>query len=371
MDTTPERRLLALDAFRGATIAGMILVNMPGSWGHIYAPLRHAAWHGATPTDLIFPFFLFVVGTSMWFSFRKFDHRLSPPLARKIVRRVALIFLVGLFLSAYPFVGRDLPGDLRIMGVLQRIALAYGLAAFLVLLLSPRNVVAASAAILLGYWALLLAVGGAEPYALESNVVRRVDLAIFGEAHVWHGFGIPFDPEGLLSTLPAVVTVVMGYIAGRWITESPRREDAILRMLLTGTLLILAGVAWNPLFPINKPLWTGSYVLYTGGIAFVALAWFILGDRRERLARMGQATAGVRAQPPVRVRPVGSAGPDPDPSDPRADRRRRGGDGLRVALRTRVRAAGGSAERVPPLRRLDGRADLARGAPPLPQEHRH
>ncbi len=275
MHTTPERRLLALDAFRGATIAAMILVNMPGSWSHIYPPLRHAAWHGATPTDLIFPFFLFVVGTSMWFSFRKFDHRLSRPLARKILRRVALIFLVGLFLSAYPFVGRDLPWDLRILGVLQRIALAYGVAAFLVLLLSPRKLVAASAVILLGYWALLAAFGGAEPYAVESNVVRKVDLALLGEAHVWRGFGIPFDPEGLLSTLPAVVTVVLGYLAGRWITESARREDAILKMLLAGTLLVVAGLVWNPLFPINKPLWTGSYVLYTGGIALVALAWFI------------------------------------------------------------------------------------------------
>jgi predicted acyltransferase len=275
METTPERRLLALDAFRGATIAAMILVNMPGSWSHIYSPLRHAAWHGATPTDLIFPFFLFVVGTSMWFSFRKFDHRLSPPLARKILRRVALIFVVGLFLSAYPFVGRDLAGELRIMGVLQRISLAYGAAAFLVLLLSTRQLVGVSAGILLGYWGLLLAFGGAEPFAIESNVVRRVDLAVFGEAHVWHGFGIPFDPEGLLSTLPAVVTVVMGYLAGRWITQCARREDAILRMLLAGTLFVLAGLAWNPWLPINKPLWTSSYVLYTGGIAFVALAWFI------------------------------------------------------------------------------------------------
>lgn len=272
--TPRSGRSLALDAFRGATIAGMILVNMPGSWANIYGPLRHAAWHGATPTDLIFPFFLFVVGSAMWFSFARFDHQLSGALAKKILRRVGLIFLVGLFLSAYPFSG-ELLSDLRVMGVLQRIALAYGLAAFLCLLLDRRQLILVSAGILLGYWALLARFGGSDPYSLEGNVVGRVDRAIFGESHVWHGFGVPFDPEGLLSTLPAVVTVVMGFFAGRWITTSARREDAVLRMLLAGTVLIVGGLIWNPAFPINKPLWTSSYVLYTGGIAFAALAWFI------------------------------------------------------------------------------------------------
>jgi predicted acyltransferase len=266
-------RSLALDVFRGATIAAMILVNTPGSWAHVYGPLRHAAWHGATPTDLIFPFFLFVVGTAMWFSFAKFDYRLSGALTKKILRRVALIFLVGLFLSAYPFTG-ELVTNLRVMGVLQRIALAYGLAAFLVLLLEPRKLILASAAILLGYWGLLWALGGPDPYALETNLVRQVDLAIFGERHVWRGFGIPFDPEGLLSTLPAVVTVIMGFFAGRWITTTERKE-AVLMMFLAGTLLIVGGLIWDMAFPINKPLWTSSYVLYTGGIAFATLAWFI------------------------------------------------------------------------------------------------
>lgn len=270
----PSGRSLALDVFRGATIAGMILVNTPGSWSYVYAPLRHAAWHGATPTDLIFPFFLFVVGTAMWFSFARYQHTLSPELTKKILRRVGLIFLVGLFLHAFPFSG-DLLSNLRIMGVLQRIALAYGLAAFLVLLLDQRKLLLASAGILLGYWALLRVFGGVDPYALETNVVGEVDRALFGERHVWDGFGIPFDPEGLLSTFPAVVTVVMGFIAGKWITTFERREDAVLRMLLAGTLLILGGLAWGMAFPINKPLWTSSYVLYTGGIAFASLAWFI------------------------------------------------------------------------------------------------
>lgn len=267
-------RLLALDVFRGATIAGMILVNMPGSWGHVYAPLRHAAWHGATPTDLIFPFFLFVVGAAMWFSFAKYEYRLSGPLTKKILRRVALIFAVGLFLNAFPF-SMELLTNLRVMGVLQRIALAYGLAAFLCLLLDERKLIIASLAILLGYWAMLAGFGGAEPYSLDGNVAGRIDRAVFGESHVWHGFGVPFDPEGLLATLPAVVTVILGFFAGKWVTTAARREDAVLKMLLAGTLFILAGLAWNPFFPINKPLWTSSYVLYSGGIAYVMLAWFV------------------------------------------------------------------------------------------------
>jgi predicted acyltransferase len=271
--TAGEGRLLALDVFRGATIAGMILVNMPGSWSHIYAPMRHAAWHGATPTDLIFPFFLFVVGVAMWFSFGKYDRSLSGSLARKIFRRVVLIFVVGLFLNAYPFTG-ELLTNLRVMGVLQRIALAYGLAALLCLTLGERQLIGASVAILLGYWAILAGFGGPEPYTLEGNVAGRIDRAVFGDAHVWHGFGVPFDPEGLLATIPAVVTVVLGYFAGKWITTSDR-HDAILTMFLTGTLLTVGGLVWDPFFPINKPLWTSSYVAYTGGIALVALAWFI------------------------------------------------------------------------------------------------
>lgn len=267
-------RLLALDVFRGATIAGMILVNMPGSWSHIYPPLRHAAWHGATPTDLIFPFFLFVVGAAMWFSFAKYEYRLGAPLTKKILRRVALIFVVGLFLNAYPF-SVELLTNIRIMGVLQRIALAYGLAAFLCLLLDERKLILASVGILVGYWWLLWAAGGAEPYSLDGNIAGRIDRAIFGEAHVWHGFGVPFDPEGLLATLPATVTVIVGFFAGKWVTTAARREDAVLNMLLAGTLLILGGLIWDPFFPINKPLWTSSYVLYTGGIACVTLAWFI------------------------------------------------------------------------------------------------
>ncbi len=268
------RRYVALDVFRGLTIAGMILVNTPGSWAHVYAPLRHAAWHGATPTDLIFPFFLFIVGVAMWFSFSKFEHRPSPDVLKKTARRVVLLFAVGLLiLNAHPYV-RDY-GTLRIMGVLQRIALAYGLASLLCLSLRPKALLATSAGLLLGYWALLWAGGGPDPYALETNLARQIDLFVFGADHLYKGFGVPFDPEGLLATIPAAVTVVLGYLAGRTLRSTLPLEKALLHLFLAGTALLLAGVAWHPLFPINKPLWTSSYVLYTGGIAMLGLAWAV------------------------------------------------------------------------------------------------
>ncbi|WP_457652626.1 acyltransferase family protein [Rhodocaloribacter sp.] len=269
-----KRRFVALDAFRGLTIAGMILVNTPGSWSYVYAPLRHSEWHGATPTDLVFPFFLFIVGVAMWFSFAKYDHRPTPAALRKTARRVVIIFAIGmLVLNGFPYV-RDY-STLRIMGVLQRIALAYGLGALLCLYLKPRQLVVAAAGILVGYWLLLWGFGGADPYGLETNLPRRVDLFVFGENHVYKGFGVPFDPEGLLSTLPAAVTVVLGYLTGRLIRSEARLEDAVLKMLLAGTALIFGGMVWDLAFPINKPLWTSSYVLYTGGIAMVCLAWFV------------------------------------------------------------------------------------------------
>jgi len=254
----------------------MILVNMPGSWSHVYAPLRHAKWHGCTPTDLVFPFFLFIVGVAMTYSFRTYDHRLSSAAITKIARRVALIFLIGLFLNAFPF-HRAL-SELRILGVLQRIAIAYGIAALLYLTLSRTRLIVLSALLLIGYWLLLLAFGRADPFALETNLVRAIDLKILGENHVWGGFGIPFDPEGLLSTLPAVVTVLLGTLTGRMIQAAPRLRSAVLRILLAGIGAVVLGRLWDPVFPINKALWTSSYVLYTAGLAMLFLSvllWLI------------------------------------------------------------------------------------------------
>ena len=216
--TGQQKRFVSLDVFRGMTIALMILVNTPGTWAHVYAPLRHAKWHGCTLTDLVFPFFLFIVGTAMRFSFRKYDFILSTALTRKILRRVFIIFLCGFFLSAFPFISQDWDwSHFRIMGVLQRIGLAYGCAAFLVLVLHRNQIIKVSGIILLTYWFLLLFFGwinGVEPYGLEFNLPRMVDLAILGNSHLYRGAGIPFDPEGLLSTIPAVVTVLIGYLTG-------------------------------------------------------------------------------------------------------------------------------------------------------------
>lgn len=264
-------RLMSLDVFRGMTIIFMIIVNTPGTWSHVYAPLRHAAWHGCTPTDLVFPSFLFISGVAMWYSLRKFNFEFSGASLFRILRRVALIFAVGLFLTIFPRFVRDYD-TLRIMGVLQRIALAWGLGAVLVLLIKKNYIWIATAVILFGYWALMYFLGGSDPYSLEGNFARTVDLAIIGENHLYKGFGIPFDPEGLLSTLPATATVLLGFMVGHLISRTGTSWKTVGLMALIGALLIGAGLLWGEFFPINKPIWTSSYVLYAGGIGMVILA---------------------------------------------------------------------------------------------------
>ena len=269
-------RLMALDAFRGITIASMITVNIPGSWSYVYAPLRHAKWHGCTPTDLIFPFFLFIVGVAISYSFRKYENRISLFAIKKILKRVVLIFLLGLALNAFPF--KTEISNLRILGVLQRIAIAYGIAALLYLGFNQAKLLLTSGIILIGYWLLLLGFGQGDPYAVETNLVRIVDLKIFGENHLWHGVGIPFDPEGLLSTLPAVVTVILGSLTGNLIQAASNLKSSIHKVLSMGAAAILLGKIWGIFFPINKYLWTSSYVLFTSGLAMIFLAvllWLI------------------------------------------------------------------------------------------------
>ncbi|MBD3386565.1 DUF5009 domain-containing protein [candidate division KSB1 bacterium] len=266
------RRFVALDAFRGLTIAAMILVNTPGSWRYVYSPLRHAEWHGCTPTDLVFPFFLFIVGVAMRFSFKKFEYKLTKEAFLKLLKRTLLIFAVGLFLNAFPF-HRSL-ADLRILGVLQRIALAYGFAAVLSLVLKPKQIIIAIVVLLFGYWGLLWGLGGIDPYGLETNIVRTIDLKILGENHIWHGHGIAFDPEGLMSTLPAIVTALLGYLVGFQI-QSRKNGSYLWQLLAYGIIGILLGLLWHLVFPINKALWTSSFVLYTAGFAIVLLTCFI------------------------------------------------------------------------------------------------
>ena len=269
-------RLLALDAFRGLTIAFMIIVNTPGSWAYVYGPLRHAEWHGCTPTDLVFPFFLFIVGVAMRFSFARYNYQPSSDLLKKIFWRTVTIFSFGLLLNAYPFIRQDWDwGSLRIMGVLQRIGLAYGLAAILSLYLSEKKLWISCGIILIGYWLILLLFGGSDPFGLSSNIARTIDIAILGENHLWRGTGIPFDPEGLLSTIPAIVTVLIGFSIGQLIQENPNQISLVQSIMIRGAGIAAVGWLWGFIFPINKQLWTSTYVLYTGGLASFFLAAFI------------------------------------------------------------------------------------------------
>lgn len=270
---TTSQRYLSLDVFRGMTIAAMILVNNPGSWAHIYAPLRHSEWHGCTPTDLVFPFFLFIVGVSMVFSFARYNTTLNRQSLLRIGRRTLLIFAIGLFLNSFPQWSADY-SKLRILGVLQRIALAYGIGAVIVLATPRRFLLTVTMAILLVYWWILYHFGGADPYSLDSNATIPFDSSILGTNHLYKGFGIPFDPEGLLSTIPAIGTVILGFMAGL-IIKHTEKTSVPLKLLIWGVLGIVAGLLWNFILPINKPLWTGSYVLYTAGLASLVMGLLI------------------------------------------------------------------------------------------------
>ncbi len=267
-----KERLQALDVFRGMTIAGMILVNTPGSWSYVYPPLRHAQWHGFTPTDLVFPFFLFAVGAAMSFSLNKYST--GSAVSIKIIRRTFLIFLIGVLLNLFPFYNADL-STFRIMGVLQRIALAYGIGAFLCYFSTTRYLYLLSIIILLGYWVTLWLFGTGDPYSLEGNAVLKLDLLILGADHMWGGQGIPFDPEGLLSTLPSAVNVIIGFLVGKSIQASDNKHILLNKLYITGTLMIFSAMVWDIYFPINKPIWTSSYVLITSGIAIIIISFFI------------------------------------------------------------------------------------------------
>jgi predicted acyltransferase len=276
-------RFLSLDVFRGMTVAGMILVNTPGSWEYVYAPLRHAAWNGWTPTDLVFPFFLFAVGNALSFSMPKYQGMGNGKVIQKIMTRTALIFIIGLFLNWFPFV-RWQDGEfvfksfdtLRIFGVLQRIALAYMGAALIIHFLKPIQALVTGVALLVAYWAILLIFGD---LTLEGNAVLKLDRWLLGEGHLYTGYysevlkqNIAFDPEGLLSAIPAISSVIFGFLVGKFIKEKGSSYDTIAHILVIGLLLVFAANCWNFVFPINKPIWSSSYVLLTTGLAMEILA---------------------------------------------------------------------------------------------------
>ena len=284
-----NNRLISIDIFRGLTIFFMIVVNSPGTWEFVFPALRHAEWDGLTPTDLVFPFFVFIVGLSMSYSFNKYDRNDLGSWITKILRRTLLIFLLGLLLNWFPFYNKSF-SDLRIFGVLQRIALAYGFASLLVIFIRDKWLPIIFAGILLLYYYLLIQFGGADPLSLKENAVRILDLALLGENHIYSGYGIPFDPEGLLSTLPAIGTVLLGYIVGKRVQMHSDHLEKSLTLIPVGVLCIIVGLGWHHFgFPVNKPLWSSSYVLVTGGMAtllFSVLLFFIDYLGQERLLNL-------------------------------------------------------------------------------------
>jgi predicted acyltransferase len=279
-------RVESLDVFRGLTIAAMLLVNNPGSWGHVYAPLLHAAWHGSSPTDLVFPFFLFIVGLASAFSLGGLLDRgfTRAEVFRKALLRAIIIFGLGLALQGFPHY--DL-AHLRILGVLQRIAVSYLVVAAIVLATGVRGQITALIGVLLGYWTLmtLVPVPGVGRGVLEPdlNLAHWLDLRLIGPKHLpldtrtW-------DPEGILSTLGAIATVLCGVLAGHWLRSAHPAWPKAVGLGVAGAVGIAVGLTWNRTFPINKSLWTGSYFLFSAGIAclILALLYWLVDTKARR-----------------------------------------------------------------------------------------
>jgi predicted acyltransferase len=287
-----SNRLVSLDVFRGITILGMILVNNPGTWSAMYPPLRHADWHGWTPTDLIFPFFLFIVGVAIVYAY---SGKLAKGIDKKslvltALKRSGVLFLLGLIMAAYPvftfdpeFGFRDGLDKLRIMGVLQRIALCYFAASVIFLYAKPKIQMYWMVGLVVLYWLamMLIPVPGHGAGLIDdkiNNLAAFIDRAILGE-HLWVGTGRQWDPEGLLSTIPAISTTLIGVWAGNILkSKTDESTSKTAQLMIFGTILIIVGYVWDWFFPINKPIWTSSYAIFTGGQAMCGLAlcyWFI------------------------------------------------------------------------------------------------
>lgn len=288
MKVASKTRLRSLDILRGATIAGMLLVNNAGDWGKTFAPLLHANWHGWTPTDLVFPFFLFVMGVAIPLAFASRLDQSGGELGalyRQIVRRTAILFALGLLLIWFPYVGIDW-STVRIPGVLQRIALVYFFASMAYLHLGTRGRAWLTGGLLLGYWLAMTMVPvpgfGAGDLGPEGNLAAFVDKTILG-AHVWRSAPGPADPEGILSTLPAIATALAGIFTGEWLRTRKSRNDKLIGLFVAGSLAAAGGACFGWIFPINKNLWTSSYVVLTAGLALLTLAViFYFVDLKDR-----------------------------------------------------------------------------------------
>ena len=283
-----KQRLLALDILRGVTIAGMILVNNPGSWSHIYAPLEHAEWNGLTPTDLVFPFFMFIMGISTFISLRKFEFKFSLPLFWKIVRRTVVIFLIGLAIAwfsklCYGIAGGKSFGEaansfanLRILGVMPRLALCYCAASIVAILLRAKHILWVVSGLLVVYAVILFVGSGWE--VSSNNIVSRVDCAVLAPAHMYHDslFGdVPFDPEGIVSTIGAIAHVLLGFWVGKVFMGEKDNHLKINKLFIAGAILMFLGFLLDYGMPINKKIWSPTYVLATCGLASTLLGLLI------------------------------------------------------------------------------------------------
>lgn len=284
-----NKRLLSLDILRGITIAGMLLVNNPGTWSYLYRPLEHAEWIGLSPTDLVFPFFIFCMGVSMAFSLKKFNYKISRPLMWKIVRRTVVLFLIGWVVQWFGHLVRGLcKGDpfveavnnldtLRYLGVFQRLALVYFFGSLCVVLFNRKFIPWLIGLILVAY-ALILGFGHGYDFSLE-NIIVQIDNSVLGTDHMYHesafGESISFDPEGILSTLPCIAHVLIGYLVGRMILSVHNNSERVSTMLLWGTVMLLAGWLLQYGIPCGKKMWSSTFVLITCGMAMCIQAMLI------------------------------------------------------------------------------------------------
>lgn len=273
---TLKYRYLSLDVFRGIDVALMIIVNSPGNGDTSFGILKHAVWNGFTLTDLVFPTFLFVVGNAMSFSMKKYDNVSSGTFLKKVFKRFAIIFLLGFLMYWFPFFdngGLKPIGETRIFGVLQRIALCYLFASLLLRYFKTKSVLIFSALVLVAYHIILIVFGD---LSLTGNAVLKLDKFLIGADHMYHGNGgVAFDPEGLLSTLPAIVNVIAGYFTGKFIQKNGQNFETIAKLIMAAGLLIIVGFAWDLSFPFNKKLWSSSFVLLTSGIDIFIIAILI------------------------------------------------------------------------------------------------
>ncbi|MEQ1830319.1 MAG: heparan-alpha-glucosaminide N-acetyltransferase domain-containing protein [Pirellula sp.] len=285
---TERVRFRSLDVFRGATVALMILVNNPGSWSAMYKPLSHAKWHGCTPTDLVFPFFLFAVGNALALVMRNVSQLPSQKFWWRVAKRTSLIFLIGLVLNMSPFVRWDEQNqlvfkgwsDLRYLGVLQRIAICFGGASVIIWMCGkgncPGTVLWTAIGILVGYClACMLAGEPGNPYSLEGYFGTTLDRYLLGEKHLYRGEGVPFDPEGIASTVPAIAQVMLGWWVGQKIATSKNRPELIANLFVWATGFLMIAYAWQLEMPVNKKIWTSSFVLLTTGLAIMGLATLV------------------------------------------------------------------------------------------------